>query len=208
MNCSELSTRERMVQATCELLEAQGYHATGLNEILQRSCTPRGSLYYYFPEGKEELASEAIEWQGRDVEKRMRDALALYADAAEAVRMLFHKMAEFAATSGCRALGPITGVALESSSTNERLRQSCAAVYESWRAVIAEKLLSSGYSSADAENLSLMILGALEGAITLTRTLRSADPLQQTGDYLGRLLISVHTDPGNGLNPNDELLGL
>src|SRR5829696_3833362 len=98
MNCGELSTRERMVRATCELLEAQGYHATGLNEILQRSCTPRGSLYYYFPEGKEELATEAIEWQGRDVKQRMRDALSLYADAAEAVQMLFHNMAEFAAT--------------------------------------------------------------------------------------------------------------
>ena len=37
--CAELSTRERMVLATCELLEAQGYHATGLNEILQRCLT-------------------------------------------------------------------------------------------------------------------------------------------------------------------------
>jgi catechol 2,3-dioxygenase-like lactoylglutathione lyase family enzyme len=41
--------------------------------------------------------------------------------------------------AGCRALGPITGVALESSSTNERLRQSCAHVYENWRSVLEEK---------------------------------------------------------------------
>ncbi len=188
MKNSELSTRKRMVQATCELLEAQGYHATGLNEILQRSDTPRGSLYYYFPEGKEELAIEAIEQQGRFIETRLRESLAAFEDAAEAVEGLFHEIANFATTSGCRAVGPITAVALESSTTNERLRQSCAQVYENWRAVIAEKLLSSGFSAADASSLSIMILSAMEGAITLTRTLRSAEPLQQMGKHLGRLL--------------------
>src|SRR5687768_18577634 len=102
MNCSELSTRDRMVQATCDLLEAQGYYATGLNEILQRSCTPRGSLYYYFPEGKEELAVEAIERQGRFIEARLRDDLARHEEPAEAVRNLFYKLAQVAAASGCR----------------------------------------------------------------------------------------------------------
>lgn len=188
MASGELSTRERMVQATCELLEAQGYHATGLNEILQRSDTPRGSLYYYFPEGKEELATEAIERQGRFIEERIRQDLAADEDAADAVQNLFFKLAGYAATSGCRAIGPITGVALESSTTNERLRQACAEVYESWRVVYEEKLLASGFGAEEAASLSLLILGAMEGAITLTRTLRSAEPLQQTGIQLGALL--------------------
>ena len=188
MNCGELSTRERMVQATCELLEAQGYHATGLNEILQRSSTPRGSLYYYFPAGKEELAVEAIEWQGRFIKERMCEDLATCDDASEAIRGMFHKLAHFAASSGCRAIGPITAVALESSSTNERLRQVCADVYESWRAVIESKLLASGFKPPLAASLSLTILGAMEGAIALTRTLHSAEPLLQTGEHLAQLL--------------------
>jgi len=191
----ELSTRERMVQATCELLEAQGYHATGLNEILQRSDTPRGSLYYYFPEGKEELAEEAIEWKGHFFESHLRKDLAAHEDAAEAVRAFFYKIAQFASISGCRALGPITAVALESSTTNERLRQRCAAVYESWRAVIEEKLLSNGFTQPTAASLALVILGALEGATTLTRTLRSPEPLQQSGDNLARLLKCIKNDP-------------
>ncbi len=190
----ELSTRQRMVQATCELLEAQGYHATGLNEILQRSDTPRGSLYYYFPDGKEELVIEAIEQQGRFIENRLREDLAEVEDAADAVRSLFDKMAHFATISGCRVLGPIIAVALESSTTNERLRQSCATVYESWRAVFEEKLLSKGFSPEDASSLSLMLLGAMEGAITLTRTLRSGEPLLQTGEQLSRLLKLIQSN--------------
>lgn len=190
-NCAELSTRERMVVATCELLEAQGYHATGLNEILQRSCTPRGSLYYYFPEGKEELATEAIEWQGRFVANRLREDLLVVEDVAEAVRLLFHKLATFANTPGCRALGPITGVALESSNTNERLRQSCVAVYGSWREAFADRLVAGGFQAEEAASLALVILSALEGATTLARTLHDGTPLQQTGDYLARLLVSM-----------------
>jgi TetR/AcrR family transcriptional repressor of lmrAB and yxaGH operons len=170
------------------LLEAQGYHATGLSEILQRSDTPRGSLYYYFPEGKEELAIEAIEQQGRFVESRLREDVAAFDDAAEAIRGLFHKLAHVASSSGCRALSPLTVVALESSSTNERLRQTCAAIYENWRAVFEVKLLTCGFAPEDAASLSLMILGSMEGAMMLTKTLRSGDPLHQTGEHLARII--------------------
>lgn len=187
MKNSELSTRERMVQATCELLEAQGYHATGLNEILQRSDTPRGSLYYYFPEGKEELAIEAIEYQARFIESRLREDMQASEDVAEVIRLLFNKLAHFAASAGCRALNPITAVALESSTTSEPLRQACAEAYASWRAIIEERLLASGLSTEDAASLSLVILSAMEGASTLSRTLRSQEPLQQAGEQLARL---------------------
>ncbi|GAA3331467.1 hypothetical protein GCM10020331_088170 [Ectobacillus funiculus] len=40
--------------------QLQGYHATGLNQILTESETPKGSLYYHFPNGKEQLAIEAV----------------------------------------------------------------------------------------------------------------------------------------------------
>ena len=39
------STRDQIIEKTCELLEAQGYHATGLNQILAESGAPKGSLY-------------------------------------------------------------------------------------------------------------------------------------------------------------------
>jgi TetR/AcrR family transcriptional repressor of lmrAB and yxaGH operons len=189
--CSELSTRERMVRAACELLETQGYHATGLNEILQRSDTPRGSLYYYFPEGKEELAAEAIERQGRLIEAGIRADLAAVENAAAAVQGLFFKLAQHVESSGCRMGGPITAVALESSTTNERLRQVCAQIYDAWRTAFEEKLLASGYPATETAALSTLILSVLEGATTLSRTLRSALPLQQAGEQLGRLLTLV-----------------
>jgi TetR/AcrR family transcriptional repressor of lmrAB and yxaGH operons len=195
MKNSELSTRERMVQATCELLEAQGYHATGLNEILQRSDTPRGSLYYYFPDGKEELAVEAVERQGKFIEARLREDMAAYANIADAVRALFYKLASFAVASHCHALGPITAVALESSATNERLRQACSQVYASWRGVFEAKLLTCDFTPSEAASLATVILSAFEGASTLARTTKSAEPLQQMGDQLHFLLTAKQGTP-------------
>jgi hypothetical protein len=46
------TTRDQIIQAACTLLEKQGYPATGLNEIVRESGAPKGSLYYYFPDGK------------------------------------------------------------------------------------------------------------------------------------------------------------
>src|SRR3954467_10507810 len=53
-------SRERLLDSAVDLLQRQGYHGTGLNELLERSEAPRGSLYHYFPGGKEQIGAEAI----------------------------------------------------------------------------------------------------------------------------------------------------
>ncbi len=40
------STRNQIIETTCDLLESQGFHGTGLSQIIKESGAPRGSLYY------------------------------------------------------------------------------------------------------------------------------------------------------------------
>jgi TetR/AcrR family transcriptional repressor of lmrAB and yxaGH operons len=55
-------TRERIVRAAVHLFQANGFHATGVVEILARAEAPKGSLYHHFPGGKEQLGIAALNW--------------------------------------------------------------------------------------------------------------------------------------------------
>src|SRR5579885_404832 len=107
------STREQIIETMCNLLEAQGYHATGLNQVVKESGAPKGSLYYYFPDGKDGLTAEAIQRAGEQTAARIRRGLARHADPAEAVEQFVLLIADSVEASGFSAGGPLTTVAME-----------------------------------------------------------------------------------------------
>jgi TetR/AcrR family transcriptional repressor of lmrAB and yxaGH operons len=183
-----MTTRDTLIEATCDLLEAQGYHATGLSKILETSGAPKGSLYYYFPEGKEELAEAAVERNGRLVAERIRAGLAGKAQAPNAVRSFVLRIAEAVEASGYRAGGPLQSVALETANSSPRLNAACQAAYQRLQAAFAERLAQGGYPPARAASLATVITAAIEGGILLSRTYHTGDPLRQVARELGRLL--------------------
>jgi TetR/AcrR family transcriptional repressor of lmrAB and yxaGH operons len=180
--------RNHILETTCELLELQGYHATGLNQIIKESGSPKGSLYHYFPGGKDELTAEALKRVGQIVLERIQMSLAEVDDPAEAVGGFLLKLAHFVPSSGYRAGGPITTVALETAATNEALRVVCREIYGAWQAAFAGKLVEGGFSAARARSLASLIISAIEGAIILSRTSRDPRPLKDCAEELSRLI--------------------
>jgi len=69
-------TRTRMIETTARLLQHRGYHGTSLNDILEQSGAPRGSLYFHFPGGKDQLAIEATRAGIEEATQALRQALA------------------------------------------------------------------------------------------------------------------------------------
>lgn len=180
-----LGTRERFILTTCELLEAQGYHATGLKQIIDESGSPRGSLYYHFPGGKEELTAEALHYVGESIRQRIVKHLHTYDGApTAAIAAFFGVVAHHMADSDFQRGGPITTVALESAASSHTLRTVCDEIYESWRAPFATHLQSLGLSEGRAASLSLLVLAALEGSILLGRTARDTGRVVQVADEL------------------------
>lgn len=179
--------RDAIIETTCHLIEMQGYHATGINQILEESGAPKGSLYYYFPEGKEELASEAIERSSRVIEQRIREVIRGGVDPAEGIRTFFVTLSEHIDASGYRQGGPLTAIAVEAASTNERLRTACNDAYTLWQAAFAERLRDQ-FDDKRARSLASLIVAALEGAIILSRSERTVEPLLSAGHELERLI--------------------
>ena len=182
------SSRDQILLTTCDLLENQGFHATGLNEIVRESGAPKGSIYYYFPQGKEEIVAETVQFAGQRTAERIRAHLNTFDDPAEAVQSLLETIAYHIEASGFRSGGPITIVASETATTNERINQACQLAYTSLRDAFEEKLRAGGIDEASASSLAWAVTAAIEGAIILSRTYHTGDPLREAGKNLACLI--------------------
>lgn len=188
------AAREQIVDTTCNLLEAQGYHATGLNQIVQDSGAPKGSLYYYFPDGKEELAAEAIQRSSERIAERIRINLAAEVDPATAVRAFVEAIARGVEASGFRSGGPLTTVAMESATTNTRLNQACREAYTRLQTAFAESLQAGAFPAERALALAEFIVASIEGGIILSRTYHSGGPLRRTARQLERVVARAKSE--------------
>ncbi len=185
----ERSSREAFIDTTAKLLRRRGYAASGLNEIVARSGAPKGSLYFHFPGGKEELAIAALEHAGGELRAGIAQLLASSEDLGEALAGVVDALAAGLQASGFRDGCPIATVALEAASESERLRASAAAVFDSWLAVIAARLRAGGLSAAAAERRALMVLAAIEGALILARARHDLAPLSAVREELLALAV-------------------
>lgn len=191
----ENTTRQAFVGATARLLEAQGYHGTGLTQIVKESGAPRGSLYYYFPDGKEELAIAAIMQAAQAMATHARAALARHADPIVAITDFFDQIIGTTHSNNFCGGAPLAAVALETASSNSRLREACTSAYALIHAPFAERLVAGGYPLERAHSLATLISAALDGALILSRTQQSAEPVRRVRDEI-RLLLECARTPG------------
>lgn len=182
------SVREQILQATCTLLEKQGYHGSGLNEIVLESGAPKGSLYHYFPEGKEQIAQQAVLLSGRETAERIRNGLPKRAGASKAIHDFVLKIAEAVERSGFAAGGPLTAIAMETATKSERINLACREAYGMIQSAFENKLLECGYEKNAAVEMALFITASIEGGIILSRTYHTADPLRNVAKQLKAML--------------------
>jgi AcrR family transcriptional regulator len=180
-------TRPRMVRSAARLLRRQGYAATGWRQVVADSATPWGSQAHHFPGGKEQLASEAIALAGARYEQMLRGALAdLHpADAVAAWADLAAAGLEASAwADGC----PVATVALETAHASPALAGVCNAVFNSWRAALADAIAARGVDDRAAAELGTFVLAGIEGALLLARAARSPEALHTVGHELSAFL--------------------
>lgn len=176
-------TRRRMVTSAAELFRAQGYHATGLNQLVNAGGAPKGSLYFHFPGGKEQLAAEAIAHSAEHTAALLRDLLGSAPDGATAITRVVEALGRNLADTGYRCGCPIATVALDAGGS-EPIRQACTDGYTSWHAVITTYLTGQGVDAARAATLSTIALSAIEGALLLAKTQHDLAPLHAVGAHL------------------------
>jgi AcrR family transcriptional regulator len=102
---SEGGSRRRMIEAAIDLMRGSGLSGAGINEIVRASAAPKGSVYHFFPNGKQQIVSEALtDYSGR-VAGFIDTALSARKAAPDKVKSLFaafaHRVEEGAYVRSC-----------------------------------------------------------------------------------------------------------
>ena len=181
-------TRERILEATARLVQQHGLHGTTLNRILAASDAPRGSIYFHFPGGKDEIVLEAmlagVARVNREIETLLREcegpaeAMRAYMDAAAA---------ELEATDyvfGC----PVAPVILDCPPLASRLAEACRETIDGWQQGLADYLAASGAARDRAERLAALFIAALEGGLIMARARRDVGALTVVADEIEALI--------------------
>ncbi len=174
-------TKDRIMDSSAELFRRQGYAGTGIKQILASANAPFGSLYHFFPGGKEQLGAETIRTSGGMYIQLFATVAAQAPDVPTAVGEFFSGAAETLVETDYADACPIATVALEVASTNEQLRQACADVFDNWIAGASQYFAAAGIAPERARELALSMLCLLEGAFVFCRAMRSTEPLRVAG---------------------------
>lgn len=185
----EINTKEKILIAASRLFRRQGYHATTLNQISKESNTPRGSVYYYFENGKEQLAQEAILRTGQIIKQRIENALALESDAANAIYTHLRNIAdEIEQQKETTDIFSLVAISREVSDSNAILRKSCEEVYDNWINIFANKIKQSGFSDKEALELAIIIQAMIEGAYALMVSQQNVTAMRIVSEQVLKLL--------------------
>lgn len=175
-------TRERILYAAAELFRRQGYSGTGIKQIAAEADAQLGSIYHFYPGGKEELAERVIETAGPFFAALVAATMDPAPEEPVAwVEAFFAGAAANVEASGYADACPIATVALEVASTNERLRLATADAFAGWIEAIEHWLRRLGVPERELRPLATSLLGSLEGGFVLARATRSTEPLEAAG---------------------------
>ena len=182
------------MRSAAALVRERGVHGAGLRQIVAHADGPRGSLQRYFPGGKTQLITEALNLAGAKVLDDTDSALTEAATPADAIDAIFapwrQVLVESNFTMGC----PLAATVVDASG-EDRLRQEARALLDQWRDSIHAALVKFGVPESTAEDDATVLLAALEGALILSRASQSTQPLDTVQRFFTTSLTQAAPNP-------------
>ncbi len=180
-----ISSRERMLEASIDLMRQRGLSGAGINEIVKASGAPKGSVYHFFPGGKTQVVDEALAVYAGRVRAFIEQALAGATTPERRVRALFDAFARRLEAAGFQRSCAAGAVCLDLGEDDEGVRVGVEAAFAQWVDAIA-----AGLGFADrrrARSFAGLLLTAIEGAYIRGRAERSAQAFTEAGRWLAAL---------------------
>ncbi len=176
--------KENLLSQGVQLLMEQGYHGTGLKEILDAVKIPKGSFYNYFS-SKENYAAEVIQHYIEpfiiQLDKHLQNP---ELDGLSALKNYFGELItalENAGFKGGCLLGNLMGEIGGTSEACQKSLQTAVHRYQRLLAAGLKKAQNEGTVRIDkpAENMAALLTNAWQGALLRMKIEQSSEPLKQ-----------------------------
>jgi TetR/AcrR family transcriptional repressor of lmrAB and yxaGH operons len=191
--------RDAIVQAAMTLFRRRGYSATGLNDIVELSGAPKGSLYHYFPAGKSAIAEAAVRRAASNVADTLNELAAHHRTAGALLHAFSGLVAGWMAKSRFAAGSAIATTLLETTPYDPAMTRAGREAFATWREAIAARLVADGIPKARADRLAGLVVSTMEGSLIQARVEKSADIIESSSRELEILLDKVaaeYAQPG------------
>jgi AcrR family transcriptional regulator len=183
-------TKVRLLESATDLFSRQGFGATGIKAVLSAAEAPYGSLYHFFPGGKQELGAAALTYGGERYRELLEAVFPVDADVVEVTENSFIRAAKLLEETNYGYACPIATIALEVANNDELMRTAAAEAFESWLAVLQERFTAAGMTAERARDVAEEVLCLIEGAVLLSRTTRSPTPMHTAGRAAARAVAA------------------
>lgn len=191
-----------MIRCAAALISRKGVAGTSVGDVLAASGAARGSVYYHFPGGRDQLMGEAVRFAGEELGAELHRARRLpLPGALAAIAEIWRSRLiadDFAA--GC----PV-GAGAQAGDTDPEAAAAGREVFLQWGHLLAARLREEGFEDRRADDLAETILSSMQGAVVLCRARRSVEPLDRAVRHLQEL--AVHRSPAADDDPESEESG-
>lgn len=177
--------RERMLEAAITLLRRSGLSGAGINEIVRESGAPKGSVYHFFPAGKQQIAADALAVNSGRVLAFMDAALAGKAKPADKVKALFNAFARRLEEGEFRHSCACGTVCLDLEGDLEALRVAIDGMFGEWTALVSRHFAFR--DARRARSFAGLVVTAIEGAYIRGRAERSSRAFREAGSWLAEM---------------------
>jgi AcrR family transcriptional regulator len=165
-----------MITAARRLFRERGYLGTAFSDVLAASGAPRGSVYFHFPGGKEELGSEVAIAHSADTVAQINRAAARTETAEALLTAFLGQSRDRLVASGYREGCAVAPMVVELTPGVVPLAETIRAGFRDSLAVLAARLAERGVPAERADSLAATTMAGLEGALIVARAVRAPEP--------------------------------
>ena len=192
------SVRSRVLDAAAALIQAQGYHATGMRDVIRMTGLSSGAFHHHFPT-KESVTVAVIDERVAPAVREawidpVRSTPNLRQGVADVFAEIIRGLDERGKVSGC----PLNNLAMELSLANPHMRDALRSIFAEWQdaleARIARSPAGKTWSKDQRRSAATFIIASYSGAMNLAKAAQDSAPLKTMQREVSQWLADQRLD--------------